>query len=795
MLTGHTTDPQATPSPTTPRCPTLTALGFLCCWIAVLSLPMWTGQYVAGPHSDQFDTGVRHWSAEQWRATGHLPLWNPEILGGVPSAAGSGDLFYPTALLRLFLPTIPAINLAFIIHYVLAGFFLYVFLRLLGTSWLGSVIGATAYQLSGAVISYVSPGHDGKLFVTALFPLMLIGLVLGIRRRRLEGHALLGVAVGLAILSPQYQVAQYALLAAGLFALYLAFGEPGTITVRQGWSGLALALASVLLGFGISLIQVLPFLHFIPFSPRAGVRGFEWSTSYAVPWIHLVESFVSGFTGTTQDGTYWGTNPLKLHSEYLGLPVLGLAILGIRSSRRRLVHWITGIGLLFLLVALGDGTPFYRLWWGLVPYVNKTRAPGMAFYLVGFATAVLAGFGTERLERGEGKHWAPAALIVGGLLALLSLSGTFGMIATSYARDHEGQVGISLVPIAARAQSDIMFGALESGIGLVLMASLVLLFLKGKLRARAFSVALLILIGGDLWRAGRGFWHWSRPETEQMAADDLIRRVKETPQPYRLYDYMGVYPNNALMAHGIAQVGGYHGNALQTYLDLVGGWQQQQNLRHNLNLWKLLAVRFVVFPDTVRVPGFHQALGPVYTGLGRQVYLYEADSIPDYARVVPTAVKADASQIVPTLMDQRMDYDRLVLFTPDQPVNPPNVTEMPAPSSSRAIVRAWKPGQITITLNPAPVTASYVVVSENWYKDWRATVDGDAAIVIRGNQSLISVPVRAASQTVELSFQPSDYKIGKLLTMVSLMVLVGMAVAPLALRRWRYVQAPATSSD
>src|SRR5260370_29414690 len=151
-------------SPYTPTRPNLVALGFLCLWILILSLPMWTGQYLAGPLSDQYSTGwaIRHWGAEQWRATGHLPLWDPERLSGVVVVAGFGDLFYPTAWLRLVLPTTISIDLAFVVHYILAGFFLYLFLRMLGTSWLRSVVGGAAYQLSGLVVAYASPGHDGN---------------------------------------------------------------------------------------------------------------------------------------------------------------------------------------------------------------------------------------------------------------------------------------------------------------------------------------------------------------------------------------------------------------------------------------------------------------------------------------------------------------------------------------------------------------------------------------------------------------------------------------------------------
>jgi len=773
----------------TPARPNLAAFGFLCLWVAILSLPMWTGHYLAGPFSDQYSTGwaIRHWGAEQWRATGHIPLWDPERLSGVVVVAGFGDLFYPTAWLRLVLPTTIAIDLAFVVHYVLAGFFLYLLLRLLRTSWLGAVVGGTAYQLSGLVISYASPGHDGKLFVTALFPLMLIGLVLGIRRRRLEGYAVLGLAVGLALLSPQYQTTQYALISAGIFALYLTFGEHEGLPVRERWQGVGLALAGVLLGFGLSLIQVLPFLHYIPFSPRAGLRGFAWSTSYATPWIHLPELFSSGFTGTTMDGTYWGPNSLKLHSEYLGLPVIGLAVLGAgaQGPRRKLVRWVLGITALFFLVALGSGTPFYRLWWALVPYVNKTRAPGIAFFQVAFGVSVLAALGAERLERREGRGLLVGTLVAASVVALMGLTGSFGAIAQAWAQSHQGEASRDLVAAARAAGNAIRWGAVGSAVGLAALAGLGLAFRERRLTVPAFGVLLILLVGGDFWRAGHGFWRWSRPEAEQIASDDVIRAVTRTPLPYRLYDFDSVYPPDALMAHDIPQVTGYHGNHLQTYLDLIGGEVQQENLRRSLNLWKLLAVRYLVAPDTLRVPGFHRVLGPGRTGLGQQVYLYEADTAPPYVRVVPAAVKALPSQIVPTLLDPRLDYNRLVLFDTTQQVNPLPVTTMPEPSSSKATITAWAPGRMSIALEPAPPAPAYVLVAENWYKDWRATVDDAPAPVYRGDQALITVPVPAGARRVDLVFAAGDYRTGRTSTLISLLALTLWLVAPPLARRRR----------
>jgi hypothetical protein len=780
-------DPKRTTAftPYAPAWPNLAALGFLCLWIAILSLPMWTGQYLAGPHSDQFAGGyaIRWWTAHQIAATHHIPLWNPYVFVGYPSVAGSGDLFYPLSLLRLVFPTAIAIDLEFVLSYVLAGFALYALLRMLGFSWTAAVTGGTAYQLSGVVISLVSPGHDGKLFVTSLLPVMMIGLVLGIRRRRWEGFALSGLAVGLALLSPQYQMTQYALLASGLFALYLAFGDPEGLTPRERWLGLAGGAGAVALGFGISMIQVLPFFHNIPLSPRAQAATYEWSSSFGLPWTHVPELFLSGFAGHYE--TYWSlSNILKFHSEYLGLPVLALAALGAGTSRRRLAWWMLGIGGLFLLVSLGGHTPFYRLWWAVVPYVKKTRAPGMALYVVALATAAFAAMGVERLERGEGRQTLRIAAGVAVFVALLALTGVFGSIAEGIARGLPPTAG-DPVQAARAAAGGIRIGAVGSAVGLGLVAALGLAFLAGRVATPAFSLLLVLLTGADLYRAGREFWTWSNPEHELFAPDDITRRIAAAPQPARVLNLGNAYRQMTLMRFGIPQVlGGISSVELRSFDQLMGleSGQDFVNLQH-LVLWKLMAVRFVILGDTASIPGYHFVLGPVPTGGGPTAYLYEADSVPPYLRVVPAAARGDSDQIVPTLIDPRLDYSSLVLFDPTVPVNPPPLTQMPPPSPARATFIHWAPGRMSIALDPTPPQDSYLLIAENWYPDWHATVDGQPAAVLRGDQTFLTVPVKAGAKSVELEFSSAYYALGKLVTMASLLLLAAWGGAGVAWRR------------
>ena len=84
-------------------------------------------------------------------------------------AAMHGDIFYPTFLLRMIMPTDVAMTWGFIIHIFLAGLFTYVFLRGIGYGFYGALVGGLAYMMSGQIASSVSPGHDGKLCAARSF--------------------------------------------------------------------------------------------------------------------------------------------------------------------------------------------------------------------------------------------------------------------------------------------------------------------------------------------------------------------------------------------------------------------------------------------------------------------------------------------------------------------------------------------------------------------------------------------------------------------------------------------------
>src|SRR6266550_2377460 len=203
------------------------ALVYALCTLS-LAYPALAGQFLVNSHSDQYIAGYafREFAASTLKATGHFPLWNPYLFGGLPYvAAMHGDIFYPTFLLRMVMPTDAAMTWGFAIHLFLAGLFAFGFFRTVGYGFYGSLIGGIAYMMGGQLASLVSPGHDGKLFVSALFPLALWMLYLGFRRGKAWAWGVFALTIGLDVLSPHPQLLQYTLLACGAYSLYLAFSR------------------------------------------------------------------------------------------------------------------------------------------------------------------------------------------------------------------------------------------------------------------------------------------------------------------------------------------------------------------------------------------------------------------------------------------------------------------------------------------------------------------------------------------------------------------------------------------
>jgi len=747
-----------------------------------LAYPALAGKFLVSPHSDQYIAGYafREFAASTLRAAGHFPLWNPYLFGGMPYiAAMHGDIFYPTFLLRMVMPTDVAMTWGFIIHIFLSGLFTFGFLRALGYSFYGSLVGGIAYMMSGQIASYVSPGHDGKLFVSALFPLALWILYRGIRAGKAWSWGAFALIVGLCVLSPHPQLLQYTLLACGAYALFLAFSTLDGVSLRRATAirRLVAALGGVVVGLAIGAVQYLPVREYVQWSPRAGgLADYRTATSYAWNPEELLNVYLPEFSGMLDN--YWGRNGIHLHSDYVGAVVLvlaGAAFFGLRGDPRRkhIIFWSVAL-LVSLLWSLGSATPFYRIPYTIVPGTKYFRAPATIFFVGTLAIALLACAGAERfLLRRTSRRYLLGWLIGAGVIALLASVGGLSSMAESFVDERQfDRVLANRGALVAGAWRSFFFVALVVSLGFAL--------LRERIPRRVAAWTLAALVAVDLWTVERLYWIFSPPGKVIYASDPIIEALKAEPQPFRVLPFnvqpvhgRDVFLNgDALMTHRIRNVLGYHGNQISRYNDLVG-LKSGDNRMLSPNVLQLTNIKYFLtdIPELPFVANTTLAKGPVENAVGDTVYLYRLNAEHPYSWVTPVAVKAPDDQVLATLLNPRFDVKRAALFDTSAKVAvSQGLQTLPAPLSLVTSVRHYEPGKVHIDLSAPAPQGSSLVVSENYYPGWKAMVDGKQAPIGRADYTLIGVELPEGARSIELNFTSDSYARGKLITWIAIAI-------------------------
>jgi Bacterial membrane protein YfhO len=799
----------------------------------LLGYPALHGGFLVTPISDQYIGGfaVRNFAATSLKAGHGIPQWDPYLFGGMPYVASmNGDMFYPTFLLRAILPTDVAMTWSFMIHSVLAGLFTYIFARALGFSFAASLIGGLAYMMSGPITGLVSPGHDGKLYISALTPLMLFFLLRGVRDGRMWAWGGLAVVTGLGVLTPHPQLLQYMLLLAGAFALYLAFGSWNGVVLPRGVAVRRLGFAAVAVGLGFLMgaVQYAPVLHYVQWSPRAGGKDYATAVSYSMPPEELLNSIVPQFSGILDN--YWGRNSIHFHSDYGGVIVVLLAGLGLAAvpprgwARGFRWFWI-GTFAVSLLWALGGFTPFYQLIYAIVPGTKFFRAPSTIMYVTMFSVAMFATMGVERALLAA--ETISTRFIVGwavGIIAfaLILLAGLPQAIAGMIARGFTvgaapDQIEQYVQIFRSRAQANqpaLLVGVLRSILVVAVGLSFLSMLRQGRVTRRMAAIGLGLLLVVDLWSIERLYWRFSPPASVMYASDPAVDAVRRDSVPSRVmtWDPLGVsnesrdatFHGDALMVHQLRLVAGYHGNELGRYQQLLDAAQlgdPRAPCYCSPAFWRQENVRYLytTLPESLATSvasqlhlaqGFQKVLGPVKNASGTNVYLYRVPGDNPPAWVASAMVKGTDDQALGTVLDARFEPGRAAIVDTAAAVQAAALTQVPAASSIVARVTSYAPGRIDISLSQPASQGSALIVSENFYPGWRAQIDGRDAQTVRANYNLIGIPLAAGARQVQLRFMDGSYNTGKTITLLAIALAVAVVIAGVVIDR--RASAPAT---
>lgn len=734
-----------------------------------------------------------------------VPFWQPYVFGGVPFVdANPADLFYPFSFLIRFLKIIPYYSETpwlYLIHFALAGLFIYLLLTELGLGRLPSVVAGISYMFTGQIVSLIYAGHVGKIIVCCFLPGLFWLIHRGVRLRRWREFVWAGGLLGCVLLSPQIQMAYYSLVVAGLFWVVLF--------VRKLWieknkvlipKDIVSFVSFPVIGLMLAAILYIPFYSYIQnFSPRAGGegRGIEFAKSWSMPPEETINAIIPDFSGmsigNTSYDTYWGRNVFKLHSEYIGVLPLLLAVLGIAlfwkdKDKKYYLLFFIGLLILGLLFAWGAYTPFFSLFYTFLPYYKKLRASGMAFFLVSFATACLAGFGAEAMlkkQEEDKKHDRNKGLMVGlgiaggaALLLGLIVSGAREGLITFLGNQfvHESQKYQQL----QANYNHFVSGTFLFAIFLILQVVLLVLMVRRILPKgwwAGLAIGLLVL---DLWRIDFRFRQIITPPVQSVAADDVVGVLKQDDSFYRAWPLEHDKMGNYLMVFGIQNVLGEHGNQLKRYNEFVGTGKTRMVDIHNIqdkpNFLNLLNAKYLITYH--RVEDFVQQAGFVFPRLkllsdGTFKVYENLDALPRAFCVQRYEVIRDQEDILTRIGQTDFQPGRVAILEED-----PGIGHA-SQDSGKAEVRIMNYTPNEVRLNTITSCPTLLVFCENYYPSWKAYVDGRPSKLYRADYTFRAVSLPTGRHEVIFRFESKQFRLGLIISLLALFTIVAVSVTSL----------------
>ena len=746
---------------------------------------------------------------------GAFPRWAPDILGGTPflEALSAGDSFYPPSLiLLLVMEPFRALGWKLVIHVAAAGFFMFGWVRSIGASRAAALVAGVGYMLAPFLVSLVTPGHDGRIFVIALTPLLFWAVERHFVAPRVAVFSSVALIIGLVITTTHFQMAYFLFGGVGLYAFFRAGQIARGYVADSGHSGstaqrtsgpraagirFALFLAASLTGAGVAGFQFFPAFDYVnQYSRRvqtsreaAGEAGIAWSSSWSLHPEESMAMVIPEFAGNSAGGpagwaqnTYWGRNIFKNNHEYAGLVLLLLAAVSFAGGARPGLRWFfTGLGALAFLFALGAHTPVWRLFYEVVPGIPLFRSPAQVMFLFGFGVATLAALGADRLfraaEEDNNDSWRNIMRIVWGAagalggLALLAASGVLTTIWTSTVYSDVDPDRLQLME--SQLRPFIVQGAFIAFLFALALAGLTWAVRGAYLVPKALLAGLVLLVVADELRVSNTFVQpfdfetWSAPDANILA---ILNQEEGSDEPYRLLSFRSTGQDVTPALHGIELVAGHHPNDLSRYRELIGmvGSGMPDNL-FNVNIRRLLNVRYVLWPDYELGQSIDGAVfSRTQLSDGRPYETVFAEPGLPRARLVGGVVIKSDEEVVTYMLSADFDPETEVVLT-----EAPPLALQGGPVAGTVTWLERTPNRLRLAV--ATEQPALLVVSDNWFPAWRATVNGTEQPLLRAYHSLRAVPIPAGEHTVEMVYESALVRTSIWISLLLFLAVVGAA--------------------
>ena len=644
-------------------------------------------------------------------------------------------------------------------HLIWSGLGIAYLLREFKVKRLGQAIGGLAFSLSGYLVARA--GFLSINAAAAWIPWLLLFLY---RYAERKSKNLIGltVVVSMLLLAGHAQTAWHAFLLGGIWAVYWSVirSDNGNRGKKLGRSLVGFVCA-VVLGIGISTIQLLPTVEYLFFSQRAVEYGYESAMTYSFwPWRFLTLIAPDLFGNPAWD-IYWGYGNYWEDAVYIGLLplILALGFLA-RSVWKKLrktpqesisEHFNLGIFLgaivlVSFLLALGDNTVIFPFLYKYMPGMDLFQAPTRYTILAEISLALLAGFGVDQLTKPAGKRLYFIRLVVAGCVSVIA-GAVLGMIFL------EG-IRISFLYAVGRAGIIGLFGA---------VLSLMFPDKKNRRMVQVWNILLMILISLDLLSAGWGlnpgieadFYDFSTPMDPKGRV--WMPQAVEYNQKFRKFfrfdtfspgvNWQDIHQDflpNLPVLQGIEMVNNFDPMVpayYQAWMDSINAEFPDQHILQMMNVSHIV--------DSTDEEG---------------IELIQLDYPIEPVRIAGCKDVVDAQALaVDDILNSDHDLLKDIIVISED--------HLPCSPGGEGTVEIVEMRNGYLDLNLELVQDGWLFWSQAWYPGWVYRIDGGSIHqTYRVNYLFQGVPVPKSAQQVELMYRPASMIWGIAITGLSLAI-------------------------
>lgn len=662
-------------------------------------------------------------------------LWNPFQNCGQPFfAIATTGLTYPLhAVFLLFGPELGQF-VEVGLHLAIGGLGLYWLARELDVGRAGALTGGLAFAIGGVTILFASWVPNG-IGPYAWMPAALAAGERLLRAPRLGRALLLAVILAVQLLPGYPQISLFTYLAIGVRAA-VVLAAPGDVRRLPLLAALAVAFV---LPIGLAALQYFPAIEFTRESLRAGQlsRAEIFPAKQTITW--------NGFLGALGNRTGFG-------AALMLVPFL-LAGAAVAAPARRAVAW-SYAALLALSLALAFDTPIFALF-RLLPIGGSFRMPHRFLALTACILCVLAALGVDSVARaGAAAPRRRLAALLGAVAAAAGFAALspVGLYAVEQALMVAALIGVAAALYAAR------------------LRRAALLALPVLVAVNCVALAALPVYGplrdANLLRGRSAAFDWLR---QRMTLQDRAYPLAQ-PGDFSLSDktaaLFGVrsisdYEAQSSRRFANAHVFLFRNRPMRTINDYYFKLERRPQ---NRPLFDLLATRYLIADDgaaQIIGPRSGPPLQPIAT-IGETIVYENAAALPRAFFAPQAAVMPETDAALQWLASGNNDPRRVVLLERE-------------PADGFLGTSAAQPGMVTITedrgetlrLDVRAPADGFLVVTDQFYPGWQATVNGTPAPILRANAAFRALRVPAGESTVEFIYRPLSLRLGAAVSALS----------------------------